>query len=62
MVRRAVVVPSPPRGGVCYGGAWPAKWWGELWWCFAPLMVGRAVLVRGPPPSGACSVAAAPSM
>ena len=36
------------------GGVWPPSWWGVLWWCVAPLMMGRGVVLRGPPHGGAC--------
>ena len=36
------------------GGVWPPSWWGLLWWCVAPLIVGRGVVLCGPPHGGAC--------
>ena len=38
-----VVVCGPPYGGARCVGFWPHSWWGVLWWCVAPPLVGRAV-------------------
>ena len=43
-----------PHGGACCGGAWPPSWWGVIWLCVAPPMVGRAVVVPSPPRGGVC--------
>ena len=32
-------------GLVCCGGVWPPSWWGVVWWCVAPLMVGLCYVV-----------------
>ena len=58
LVGRAALVCGPPLGGVCCvrvqcivlcgvvccGGVGPPSWWGVMWWCVAPFMVGRPVL------------------
>ena len=31
-------------GVVCCGDVWRPVWWGMLWWCVVPLMVGRPLL------------------